>query len=61
MQRKAKGDGGAPAEHADAVCVWCKLPFVEGADRKLHVSKLGAPGAFHAACFEEYEARATPV
>jgi hypothetical protein len=53
-------DRGA-TERAGAVCVWCKLPFEDDADRKLHVSKLGAPGVFHVACFEEYEARATPA
>lgn len=58
---KRKGDGRAPAPRADAVCVWCKQAFADDADRKLHVSKLGAPGAFHAACFEEYEDRGTPA
>jgi hypothetical protein len=59
MQRKSNGK--APAERTDAKCVWCKLPFGQDTDRKLHVSKLGAPGEFHRACFEEYEERATPV
>jgi hypothetical protein len=52
---KGKGSTQSSARHPDAVCVWCKERFEDGTDRKLHVSKLGAPGEFHRACFEEYE------
>ncbi len=43
------------AQHPDAICVWCKQRFENEDERELHVSKLGAPGQFHPACFEEYE------
>ena len=45
----------ASSQRPLANCTWCKEPFDGGADRELHVSKLGAPGEFHHACFEEYE------
>ena len=49
--RKAQASSRPP----DAVCLWCEKPFDDDTDRTLHVSKLGAPGVFHRACFEEYE------
>jgi hypothetical protein len=56
-----KGNGKrSTSARPEAFCVWCKEPFDGGTDRRLHVSKLGAPGEFHAKCFEEYE-RGTPV
>jgi hypothetical protein len=46
----------AESEAARGPCLWCQQPFEKGHDRRIHVSRLGAPGAFHAACFEEYDA-----
>jgi hypothetical protein len=54
FMRSSSNDG--PAER---VCVWCKKAFDRAGDRKLHVSRLGAPGTFHQACFEEYERTGT--
>ena len=51
---QGNGKAQAPSRRPDAVCLWCNEPFDDG-DRTLHVSKLGAPGVFHRACFEEYE------
>jgi len=47
-------NGRPRTEPSNGTCVWCKKPFDNTADRKIHVSLLGAPGAFHVACFDEY-------
>ena len=53
MARKEAID--ARARRSEAVCHWCKEPFANPDDRRIHVSKLGAPAPFHPTCFEEYE------
>jgi hypothetical protein len=46
--------GRQRTESTNDTCVWCKKPFNNAAERKIHVSLLGAPGTFHVACFDEY-------
>ena len=54
-----KGRASVSSQRPDATCTWCRERFKEGVDRELHISKLGAPGEFHHACFEEYEQATT--
>jgi hypothetical protein len=56
MSGNASGDGTARgrAEARYETCLWCKQRFVDIAEREVHISLLGSPGAFHRACFGEY-------
>jgi hypothetical protein len=54
------GKNSVSAQRPDTTCTWCKERFENGVDRELHVSKLGAAGEFHHACFAEYEQTTTP-
>jgi hypothetical protein len=56
---ESKGSPRRRAGHADSICLWCKKPIQDSADWQLHVSLLGAPGAFHSACFEDYQQSAS--
>jgi len=40
---------------AGELCLFCKKPFPDRSEKELHVSLLGAPAAFHRACFEQYQ------
>ena len=59
MDGKGRNIAQVRAEARYEICIWCKQRFEDPAEREVHVSLLGAPGAFHRACFAEYRERST--